>query len=1694
MKKIAILGAFILSVLLTSQFSAFAQQTDIVTDAEVSSCTNLTRGMVYGSRDSATGGQVTDLQFFLQQSGYLKSDPTGYFGLATQSAVKAFQKANGITPNGQVGPITRAAIKKASCDGHVTPTPTTGAPTLSFTITPSSGLRFGDPIKVEWSSKNVASCKVFEHGGEDNLPTSGSEMSVARETGTLTISCTGPNGSVTKSVTMYVEEVAVSSVPAVEFIGIPSVSLEYDAAGKESLLVTKGTVRITAGNTDIRLRGNSPVGRLFDPVGNKGTAHVYSTSYGVTMTGGIVGEATIIPKNTSVTFTVRNTAKTSELFAGSYYTKPQVGLLYFDNAGNYFTVPVSDFKNVSTSNSITIIGETSPYITSATTERQTTGLVVKISGVRFAPESIVTIGDYRFNTGSSDTTTLSVPITEGLPAGTYVVQVTTNKGASNKFGLSVESPSVPEKPTIEFISKPTLSLEYDAAGKESLLTTTGTVKISAGSTGINVYAGYIPYMFSLVRSDGTTVDVNSTTLTVEGLSRTENALIPANTSRTFVVRRTVKAAELFAGVYYVKPAQMYYSTMANTQTLITIDPSAFKNASQSNSVTVIGETSPYISGAGSNEDGTITITGARLNLAGNYIQVDGSGNSLVSKFNPSATSVTFDPSAYQLAPGGHTLQITNVVTGNSNKVSVTIKGGTPTVPVFRITSIQAKAASPGELYAGEQAHIYGTGLKGKLHIQIGEKEPKYVAANGTSDEFAEFTVPSYSQSISTAVNITNAFGQTSGWYPLKINVAQHTGGQIGIVFGVYEGIGTSGSGSTHPEQKAYLEIPQSASGKVLVLTAYEPVRWILRNPSNVKPSKIIAVGYYAQQVEGAGSIPLERSSYAENRSYAYAYSAGNVSELTSWLAQKGVNLEAFEGAYSAKDNPIFSQPSTTQVPVKGSYKGYLNGSLFISTASITKEEALENCKKNATNNPSKSIRCTWNDVEIYSTATAGSATTTTVTRDIARTSGFVGYEVSSNTSSVKIGSFAVGVGSNDDRIMSISTDLNVSGTSVTRLSNLTLKVNGVRLGTPIASPSHGINAFTFSSVPISPGATTIIDVYADIGAAITVGTVKTDIALTYRNSTTGAQKTISAQGASITIRGTSPTTVSPAVELGAVTLSKTNATTGDNVVISWTGSQYRAGTTTLVINLVRENGTGGSAVHLPPSTSNFQSGSYTFTVPRSGEVNMVPDLPSFSPREPGRYKVKAIVYEGRPCFGYCAFGTPTPRVIAESTSAAVVTVTASSTPTSPTVQIGQPTLSRSSVAIGQNVTISWTGSQSGSGATTLFLSVVGENGTSGGTVRLFPSTTNFQAGSYTWTVPEHIMRDDMGMSLAPGRYWVKASVYEGNVTCLGFCPPGTNPRMLSQSTSGLFTITAASAATTSPTTSTTGTYKMYLNGTLSGTTASITKADALTNCKTNAANNPGKPFKCTWNDVEIYSVAGTTTSTVGPKKNAMACSRTTLNPLPQGSVACYGIWDSSNEFGDDMNTCYSGSGCTVSTRMCQSGTAVAGNTVSPQNMDLSALTTYAANLGASKEAVKAHILQMWVYTCAGTSSSAPATNSSTYQVPTYTAPTYDGAPSIYNPSSAPTSEGYVYGVSVSGICTDLSSRMLVGSTDQSSNGEVSALQSFLVAQGYMAEVTGYFGMVTENAVKSFQNDKNLIVTGIVGQVTRDTARNLSCAQ
>lgn len=71
---------------------------------------NLSRG--------SESDDVLSVQNFLAEKGFLKVKPNGYFGPGTFAAVRLYQKSVGLSSSGAVFPLTRASIKKETCDSN----------------------------------------------------------------------------------------------------------------------------------------------------------------------------------------------------------------------------------------------------------------------------------------------------------------------------------------------------------------------------------------------------------------------------------------------------------------------------------------------------------------------------------------------------------------------------------------------------------------------------------------------------------------------------------------------------------------------------------------------------------------------------------------------------------------------------------------------------------------------------------------------------------------------------------------------------------------------------------------------------------------------------------------------------------------------------------------------------------------------------------------------------------------------------------------------------------------------------------------------------------------------------------------------------------------------------------------------------------------------------------------------------------------------------------------------------------------------------------------------------------------------------------------------------------------------------------------------------------------------------------------
>lgn len=149
------LSMFVLGVSITTTSAATISDVDPLS-INGAACMNLTHDLTLASRDAATDGQVSDLQFFLQATGYLNFEPTGYFGQLTATAVSEYQEDNSIAPaSGVVGPLTRSAMNAHSC-GKTTNLFTSDDPDIRVTA-PNGGEVYSkdDTIKIEYDAQNL---------------------------------------------------------------------------------------------------------------------------------------------------------------------------------------------------------------------------------------------------------------------------------------------------------------------------------------------------------------------------------------------------------------------------------------------------------------------------------------------------------------------------------------------------------------------------------------------------------------------------------------------------------------------------------------------------------------------------------------------------------------------------------------------------------------------------------------------------------------------------------------------------------------------------------------------------------------------------------------------------------------------------------------------------------------------------------------------------------------------------------------------------------------------------------------------------------------------------------------------------------------------------------------------------------------------------------------------------------------------------------------------------------------------------------------------------------------------------------------------------------------------------------------------------------------------------------------------------
>ena len=134
-------------------------------------------------------------------------------------------------------------------------------------------------------------------------------------------------------------------------------------------------------------------------------------------------------------------------------------------------------------------------------------------------------------------------------------------------------------------------------------------------------------------------------------------------------------------------------------------------------------------------------------------------------------------------------------------------------------------------------------------------------------------------------------------YPQPMLTSIPANAQVDVL-GVYESkTGVHGVGKPRSAGVVHVTLTPSSTPLVLVLSSYEPVRWVLDNPGRRKVSAVLLSGYHESSVFGADEAQVLRI----GSSHAYKIDSPEYMTLKMNVARYvGNPVRTFQGAYSAQ--------------------------------------------------------------------------------------------------------------------------------------------------------------------------------------------------------------------------------------------------------------------------------------------------------------------------------------------------------------------------------------------------------------------------------------------------------------------------------------------------------------------------------------------------------------------------------------------------------------------------------------------------------------------------------------------------------------------------------------------------------------------------------------------------------------------------
>lgn len=212
------------------------------------------------------------------------------------------------------------------------------------------------------------------------------------------------------------------------------------------------------------------------------------------------------------------------------------------------------------------------------------------------------------------------------------------------------------------------------------------------------------------------------------------------------------------------------------------------------------------------------ITRAKISAVSCSGTPSGSGNSV----NIPTNSTSNNQNGTTIVSGCASGAVFSSTTGAPCSTNTSTTRVAQNMQAATITGIQSVANPLGTVDANHKASIYGTGLKGKLIIKIGNQEPQTVIATGSSDSYADFFVPSRSQSSVVSIIVTNDSSIASNFYQVNINVPNVTvvsptaissteGCVVGRMFSITTGVRCPGSNEDNVDRPILSSISMTSA-------------------------------------------------------------------------------------------------------------------------------------------------------------------------------------------------------------------------------------------------------------------------------------------------------------------------------------------------------------------------------------------------------------------------------------------------------------------------------------------------------------------------------------------------------------------------------------------------------------------------------------------------------------------------------------------------------------------------------------------------------------------------------------------------------------------------------------------------------------------------------------------------------------------